>query len=678
MKRQNNNIKLIVLVVLFTIHYSLFTIPVRAQIGTWRTYLAYHDIQQIQAASGDDIFVLASNDLYQYNKADQSIVTYDKINGLSDTYITHIRWCQQAKRLVAVYGNANIDLVETNGNVTNISSIYSKAIAGDKTINSITISNQYAYLACGFGIVKLNVKQAEIAESYMLGFPVTAIAFDNTHIYAQSTSGVYAASLSANLIDKSNWQQTGTYPSFEQDNSDYEKYYETISTLQPGGPKYNDFGFMKFINEKLYTCAGSYYKPGAVQVLSNNSWQIYQDDQISSTTGVTYQGLMCLDVEQTSQGDHVFAGGRNGMYEFLNGNFVKYYDYTNSPIERYDGQNKEYQIVTGVKFNGNALWILNSQAPTASLMKLENGQFTKYNKSELMKLEGNGFRNKSNGKLCNIMVDSRGLMWFVNDNWVRPAFYRYNPSTDEIKAYETFVNQDGSTIGNLFGVKYITEDLDNNIWIATDQGPFMLTKDDVLNDETTLTQVKVPRNDGTNYADYLLAGLNITAIAVDAGGRKWFATNGNGVYLISADNMTQLQHFTTENSNLLSDVVTSLAINNKTGEVFFGTENGLCSYISDATETNEDMTTDNVYAYPNPVTPGYTGLITIVGLAYNADVKILSANGALITEGRSNGGSFTWDGCNKSGQRVASGIYMVVTATSTGQKGTVCKIAIVN
>ena len=206
----------------------------------------------------------------------------------------------------------------------------------------------------------------------------------------------------------------------------------------------------------------------------------------------------------------------------------------------------------------------------------------------------------------------------------------------------------------------------------------MLTKDDVLNDETMLTQVKVPRNDGTNYADYLLAGLNTTAIAVDAGGRKWFATNGNGVYLISADNMTQLQHFTTENSNLLSNVVMSLAINNKTGEVFFGTENGLCSYISDATETNENMTTDNVYAYPNPVTPDYTGLITIVGLAYNADVKILSANGALITEGRSNGGSFTWDGCNKSGQRVASGIYMVVTATSTGQKGTVCKIAIVN
>jgi flagellar hook assembly protein FlgD len=58
-------------------------------------------------------------------------------------------------------------------------------------------------------------------------------------------------------------------------------------------------------------------------------------------------------------------------------------------------------------------------------------------------------------------------------------------------------------------------------------------------------------------------------------------------------------------------------------------------------------------------------------------VKIVSANGLLINEGRSNGGSFIWDGRDKNGERVGSGIYMVVTATSDGKKGTVCKIAII-
>jgi flagellar hook assembly protein FlgD len=89
------------------------------------------------------------------------------------------------------------------------------------------------------------------------------------------------------------------------------------------------------------------------------------------------------------------------------------------------------------------------------------------------------------------------------------------------------------------------------------------------------------------------------------------------------------------------------------------------------------MTKDNVWAYPNPVTPDYTGLITIKGLSYNADVKIVTSNGALVNEGRSNGGSYTWDGCDRKGSRVASGIYMVITATNDGSKGTVCKIAVI-
>lgn len=90
------------------------------------------------------------------------------------------------------------------------------------------------------------------------------------------------------------------------------------------------------------------------------------------------------------------------------------------------------------------------------------------------------------------------------------------------------------------------------------------------------------------------------------------------------------------------------------------------------------MTKDNVYAYPNPVRPDYTGPITVTGLTYDADVKITTANGSLVAEGRSQGGTFIWDGCDRSGRRAASGVYMVQTATSAGKKGTVCKIAIVN
>ena len=71
-------------------------------------------------------------------------------------------------------------------------------------------------------------------------------------------------------------------------------------------------------------------------------------------------------------------------------------------------------------------------------------------------------------------------------------------------------------------------------------------------------------------------------------------------------------------------------------------------------------------------------MVTITGLSYDADVKITTANGVIVAEGRSNGGMFNWDCCNKQGKRVASGVYMVITATSDGKKGTVGKVAVIN
>ena len=630
--------KKIIIGLLLTIACSQLSL---AQVGTWHNYLAYHDVQQIQEA-GNDIFVLASNGLYQYNKNDQSIYTYDKVNGLSDTYITHIRWCQQAKRLIAVYSNMNIDLIETNGNVINISDIYFKIITGDKTLKSIRIDGIYAYLICGFGIVKLNMQKAEITDTYRPNHPD------------------YPTSLP------------------EEDNSDYEKYIDLVKTLNPDGPHYNYFGFMRFYKDRLYTCNGDYDHPSGIQILQDNHWDIYQNEGISDETGVSYAGAFCLDIDPSDE-NHIFTGSRNGLYEFRNGKFFKYYDHSNSPIEPFDGVNREYQLVTGTKYDkeGN-LWILNSSAPTTALVKYSNGTFTKLNHPELMKLNRGEIKNRSNAELSKIIIDSHQLLWFVNNNWVLPALYQYNSDNDEIVAYEEIVNQDGVKINVQEGIRCVAEDLENNIWVGTSGGPVVLERNEINNHGNTFTQVKVPRNDGTNYADYLLANIDVSSIAIDGANRKWIGTFDNGVYLISADNMTQIHHFTTENSKLLSNTINSIAINPTTGEVFFGTTYGLCSYISDATVTNTEMTKDNVWAYPNPVNPGYTGPITITGLTFNADVKILASNGALVFEGRSNGGTFIWDGCDQKGRRVASGVYMVATATNTGEKGTVCKIAVIN
>lgn len=659
-----------------------------AQVGTWNIYAAYHDIQDICATNDHQLFVLASNSLYQYNQNDQSITTFDKVNGLTDTGISLIAWNTQVRRLIAVYENANIDLLDTSGNTINISSLYSKTMTQDKTVNSIYIYQQYAYLATAFGIVKVNMEQAEVSESYILNLNASRVAIADGCIWLQTTDRqVWKATLSANLQNPANWAQTADYSEslFAASNSDYDTYYPTVSRLSPGGPKYNSFYESRFTGGRLYTTGGYFLSakpgkdnPGIVQVYDGDNWTVFQDS-LKAITGIDYADMNCIDIDPTDN-NHVFVGGRSGLYEFQSGQFKTLYNKSNSPLRPAIDASKElpddYTLVHGAKFDSQGnLWVLNSQARNTSLLELtKDGEWNDHSHEELLddsQVSMSGMRR--------MLIDSMGRLWFVNTHYADPAVLCYDPRSDELYKYNRFSNQDGISY-NVVEVYDIAEDLQQNIWVGTDKGLFYIDRNEaeqVGKEQATFCQVKVPRNDGTDYADYLLTGMSVSSIAIDGGNRKWIGTNGAGVFLISADNMQQLQHFTKDNSKLISNNIMSIAIDNQSGKTFFLTDNGLCSYISDATVAQETMTKDNVYAYPNPVTPDYTGLITVVGLSLNADVKIVSPSGKLIAEGRSNGGSFTWDGCDRQGRRVASGVYMVVTATSDGKKGTVCKIAIV-
>ena len=284
------------LAIVFTVCYCYLA---TAQIGTWRNYLAYHDVQQICKAN-NELFVLASNDLYQYNIDDASITTYDKVNGLSDTRITHIAWNQKAKRLIAVYENSNIDLIEPDGDIINISALYTKSITEDKTVTAISIDDVYAYLTTSFAIIKVNMLKAEISDTYTKNHP------DYPH-------------------------------NLQPYQDDYDKYIATVSTLIPEGPAYNRFYLSKFINGRLYTTGGYFLPampdnelPGTIQVYDGNNWTLYQE-QINEITGYAYVDICCIDADPNDP-EHVFAGGRCGLYEFKNGKLINYYNKENSPL----------------------------------------------------------------------------------------------------------------------------------------------------------------------------------------------------------------------------------------------------------------------------------------------------------------------------------------------------------
>ncbi|MDD7029823.1 MAG: Por secretion system protein, partial [Prevotellaceae bacterium] len=216
------------------------SLNITAAVGDWKIYMSYSEPQQIQE-TGNYLFVQASNSLYLYNKNDQSIQTFDKTTGMSDVVVTNISWNQKTKRLIVVYDNSNIDLIDLQGNVTNVPYLYNKSMTEDKTVNSIVNNDKYAYIATNFGGIKLNVASGEVYESYLLGQSIKRFAVSGSTIYALNTQNkAISAPLYANLQDKANWTSVTTYPAgiFDEDKSAYNNNIEQVKTLKPDGPKY--------------------------------------------------------------------------------------------------------------------------------------------------------------------------------------------------------------------------------------------------------------------------------------------------------------------------------------------------------------------------------------------------------------------------------------------------------
>jgi len=115
---------------------------------------------------------------------------------------------------------------------------------------------------------------------------------------------------------------------------------------------------------------------------------------------------------------------------------------------------------------------------------------------------------------------------------------------------------------------------------------------------------------------------------------------------------------------------------NANGDVFMGTDKGVISYRGSATEGTEAM--DDVYAFPNPVKDGYSGIIGIKGLVTNAQVRITDISGAVVHSTKAEGGQAIWDGTNLTGHRVKSGVYLVFASDEKGKEKVVTKIIIIN
>lgn len=374
----------------------------------------------------------------------------------------------------------------------------------------------------------------------------------------------------------------------------------------------------------------------------------------------------------------------DGVYKIKNGKQINKYDWTNSTIKMLGTWSCNIPDLAFDK--NNNLWVLNfvkAGFDALHFISAENLAKETTEITDWVSINLGDFQGNKDGK---ILICKKSNMIFLTDGSYNSKFVAYdtkgtydNPSDDEYLIWENFIDQDGKTFSPIH-ISSLCEDENGRIWIGTKYGVIEITNaSNAMNTSMTINRIKVPRNDGTQLADYLLDNLQVTSISVDNSNRKWISTSTSGVYLVSESGDEIIEHFTAENSQLPSNRVYSVLSDPNSNSVFIGTDLGLVEYSSTSSPSQDDYS--NVYAYPNPVRPEYTGWITIKGLMENSLVKIADAAGNVFYTTQSEGGMVTWDGCNTNGQRVKTGVYYVFA--SQGQEGeektgAVTKILVVN
>lgn len=461
-----------------------------------------------------------------------------------------------------------------------------------------------------------------------------------------------------------------------------ENAMDKIAGYQPKGPLVNKAWDMQFNGNKLVAVPGGrwsafYDTPGDIMMFDGREWTNISHTEIESITGIKCRDLITVAIDPNDKNHFFVASYSSGLYEFRNNEYFNHHNSTNSTLENLFND-KMYHMTGGTNFdNDGNLWVMNSYA----------------NKSVKVLLKDDGWREldfpifKSIPTIEDILISKKkqSQKWVISARTSVAGVFVFDDngtitdqSDDRSVFFKQFENSDepGSKIIPTYYYD-IAEDKNGVIWVGTNEGPLLFYNTSRVFDEGyTCSRVKIPRNDGTELADYLLKDEKIKAIAIDGANRKWLGTESSGVFLMSENGQNTILHFNTANSPLLSNDILSIEINPLTGEVFFGTSKGIISYQSNAVDA--DNTFSNVHAYPNPVRENYNGVITITGLVADSQIKITDINGNLVTETISNGGIATWDGKDFRKRKVNTGIYLVMAVAPNGTQSAITKIMIIN
>jgi ligand-binding sensor domain-containing protein len=415
---------------------------------------------------------------------------------------------------------------------------------------------------------------------------------------------------------------------------------------------HDDFWYMSWIGDGLY-CFDGY------------SWTSFNSGNGKLPPGIRDVSNITIHPQNK---DLIYAGtwGKGVLEMNMNDGKVVVYDSSNSPLQKRCQAPDQGEFVAGIAFDSKGvMWVANSNANNLLVTRDKTGVWASHHL---------GGEYDCRWEIRNMIIDSYDNKWMV-DRLGRLIVYN-EKNGGEVRVI-------GSAAG-LEGRAYsIAEDKNQNIWVGTDDGIFVIRSlYNILSNNTI--NIDRPKLTLGGHVDYLLKGETVIQIVVNGANEKWCLSNKQGIYKITGDGMSEIFHLTDQDCRpislgnihpLLSNNMMALCITDN-GEVFMATEQGIVSYRDEATKGTSSNS--NVYAFPNPVKPDYQGPIAIRGVVDMAEIKITDVAGSLVYSTQAKGGQAIWDARDFNGKRVTTGVYIVFITNEDGTETTVTKIMVLN
>lgn len=428
--------------------------------------------------------------------------------------------------------------------------------------------------------------------------------------------------------------------------------------VSPNAPPANQFPSMSVDdNSKLWSASGKDVTGIGYYTYENENWNYFNASNTPELpTNAVYHAF--------TSGTTAYLGGWGYGFLEVNGDNKKLFNRANTGMQGIPS-NPDFVVVTGFgKDSRNNLWALNYWAVDRNTLSMRTPDSVWYHFT-IPAAQGRTLLG-----IENLAIDPYDTKWYSCTDGSNSRFgvFYFN----ENKTYEDPADDRSDFLTTSDGlnqndIRDVVVDRRGDVWVGTSLG---------VNIITNTSAIPTSGSSALRISNvFVLRQQSINAIAVDPLNQKWIGTN-EGLLLVNSDGSRLITTFTAQNSALLSNIIRSIAIDENKGIVYVGTDEGLTSFETPYIKPLESF--NELFVYPNPykIKSG-NNLLTIDGLIRDTEIKILTIDGILVSQFFSPGGRTAyWDGKNKNGELVNTGVYIIVAFNADGNEVVTGKVAV--